>query len=317
MWRQTGIGAATQRPIVTECGAASHGAAGRGKYRLQRGSRACGGGNPDHRRGRRTLPAGECAYPFVGAQRYVEEGVMREGQRARRVCGATMCVNKEVEEEHRYSNVGYGGGGGGGAQKTKGVWPSTCGDGVGSRGDSTPFGSISAELALRSGMQDDVVVDEDVLRPLVFEVVQLRAAVSTSTPPACSPSKSQTGIMTPPPASIARDGEPAVDARPAAAAYLVALLAPFHRRPRAWGGTDETGAAWGPGRTRAKSRGCAWRDGTGVAARMRAGRAKPAQVLGHEAEGPAAEEQCRNWEEHGGGAGGRSRAQPLDPRGRF
>jgi hypothetical protein len=91
MWRQTGIGAATQRPIVTECGAASHGAAGRGKYRLQRGTSVrwamrkgmCGaaasGGNPDHCRGRRTLPAGECAYLFVGAQRYAEEGVMREG----------------------------------------------------------------------------------------------------------------------------------------------------------------------------------------------------------------------------------------------
>jgi hypothetical protein len=84
-------------------------------------------------------------------------------------------VNEVVEEEeHRCSNVGSGGGG---APKTKDAWPSVRRWSRLACGDSTPLGSMRAELALRSGMRDGVVVNEDVLRPLVFEVVQLRAAV--------------------------------------------------------------------------------------------------------------------------------------------
>ncbi|KAJ7331540.1 hypothetical protein DFH08DRAFT_940120 [Mycena albidolilacea] len=83
--------------------------------------------------------AGECAYLFVGTRR----------RRRRWRAKDEGCMAQHVR---RWSRL--------------------------ERGDSTPLGSISAELALRSGMRDDVVVDEDVLRLLVFEVVRLRTAVT-------------------------------------------------------------------------------------------------------------------------------------------
>ncbi|KAJ7878906.1 hypothetical protein B0H13DRAFT_2278945 [Mycena leptocephala] len=213
----------------------------------------------------------ECAYPFVGARSYTEEGVMRGGGGGGAGSAQVECVGPRGGRcaRHRWagrrrvrtrwlrkkSNVGSGGGG---APKTKGVWPSVRRWSRRERRDSTPLGSISAELALRSGMRDDVVVNEDVVQlPAVFREDRTRLdgarapSQDGSAPSAwmlawpfvgkvsgrmlvtvsikyCPKTAGKYDMsVIPPSASIGRHEVPAVDARPAAAAYLAALLAPF------------------------------------------------------------------------------------------